>query len=142
MKQLWLVAIALVGSAASSEASDTKPPRKPEPSKPCSSWRGRVQGNDPDVAITATLCREQDGRVHGRIVWSGRSGRSVRDVEGSWSRQTLTLRDAKLAGTPSPGWRFCPIERYSLTQAGGRKLEGSYRSAECNDNAAISLERT
>jgi hypothetical protein len=139
MRLLGLAVLALAASPA--DASDTKPRKRQEPAKPCATWNGRVRGNDPDVAIKATLCKAKDGRVHGTIVWSGRSGSSTRAVSGTWSSQTLTLRDDRVAGTPNAGWKFCPIERYTLTQAGARKLEGTYRSTECRDDAAITLER-
>jgi len=139
MKAIWLLALVAL-PATPAGASDNRPKKRPEPVKPCAIWNGRVRGNDPDVAIKATLC-ETKGRVHGKIVWTGRSGSSTRAVSGVWSNNTLTLRDDKIDGTPSPGWRFCPIERYTLTRAGANKLSGTYRSTECNDDAAITLER-
>ena len=139
MRSLALVLLVLFVTPAA--ASDTKPKKRPEPAKPCATWQGRVRGNDPDVAIKATLCQQKDGRVHGTIVWSGRSGSSTRAVSGTWSSGTLTLRDDRISGQPNPGWRFCPIERYTLAQAGAKKLAGTYRSTECNDDAAITLER-
>lgn len=139
MKALHVLALALV-LPAGADASDTRPKKRPEPVKPCATWQGRVSGNDPDVAIKARLC-ETKGRVHGTIVWTGRSGSSTRAVSGAWSNNTLTLRDDKVEGTPSPGWRFCPIERYTLARAGANKLAGTYRSTECHDDAAITLER-
>ncbi|MEJ7600886.1 MAG: hypothetical protein WKG01_23475 [Kofleriaceae bacterium] len=138
MKHLWLVA--LLATASSAAASDTRPSKQPEP-RPCTSWSGRIAGNDPDVVIRARLCRKANGRVDGTITWRGRSGASVRTVAGTWSRAGLTLRDIRLEGTPNPGWRFCTIERYTLTAASPRKLAGSYRSSECRDDAAITLER-
>lgn len=103
MKALCLLALVAL-PAAPVAASDTRPKKRPEPAKSCATWQGRVRGNDPDVAIKATLC-ETKGRVHGTIVWTGRSGSSTRTVSGAWSTNTLTLRDDKLTGTPSPGWR-------------------------------------
>jgi hypothetical protein len=106
----------------------------------CTRYRGLVSGNDPTVSITATLC-ESGPMVRGDIVWtSRRSGRSVRNVRGSWSNGQLVLRDMELLGTPNPGWKFCLIDRYAFSRAGDR-LAGTYRSSSCRDDGTITLIR-
>ena len=114
-----------------------QPPPRPEH---CTRWHGTVTGNDPTVAITATLCQSGTA-VHGELEWFSRnSGRSVRAIEGRWSMGQLVLRDVEMHGTPRPGWQFCLIDRYALSAAGDR-LAGTYRSSVCRDDATISLIR-
>ena len=39
------------------------------------------------------------------------------------------------------GWRFCLIDRYSLTREGAERLVGSYVSHACQDDAQVDLNR-
>ena len=116
---------------------------KPQPElAECTHWRGNVRGNDPDVSVTATLCPTKDGRVKGTLVWTSKtSGSSTRALEGTWSGKSLSLRDTALDGRPNPGWRFCKVDRYKLSQVNDAKLEGTYHSSACSDDATIKLER-
>lgn len=108
----------------------------------CTQWRGTVRGNDPNVSVTATLCPAGDKRVKGTLVWESKtSGSSTRELEGAWSGKSLVLRDVALTGKPNPGWMFCKVDRYRLAQIGDAKLEGTYHSSACSDDATIKLER-
>jgi hypothetical protein len=106
----------------------------------CTRYRGTVSGNDPTVSISATIC-ESGPSVTGEIVWhSRRSGRSVRNIRGSWSRGQLVVHDVEMLGRANPGWKFCLIDRYAFSRAGDR-LAGTYRSSSCRDDGTISLVR-
>ncbi len=134
--------VAALWLAVSSIASiKQEPPAKAREAK-CTHWRGTVRGNDPSVAVTATLCDAGDSRVRGTLVWESRtSGSSTRTLEGARSGDTLTLKDVALTGKPNPGWRFCTVDRYTLAGAGTDRLSGTYHSGACSDDATIDLER-
>ena len=107
----------------------------------CTEWRGTVHGNDPSVAVTATLCAVGEHGIRGVLVWtSNESGSSIRTLEGTRSGDQLTLHDVALRGKPNPGWRFCTVDRYSLSGDGDR-LTGTYSSSACHDNATLTLVR-
>jgi len=134
----FLGAFALV---AMMSTTITKPTPEREPNK-CTHWRGTVSGNDPSVSVTATLCPAAKNRVTGTLVWeSKRSGTNTRTLEGTRSGGAFTLRDVALTGTPNPGWVFCKIDRYDLVLSGDDKLDGTYHSSACRDNATIELAR-
>ncbi len=107
----------------------------------CTQWRGTVHGNDPSVAVTATVCLVGDHDVRGVLVWNSQvSGSSVRTLEGTHAGATLTLHDVTLRGKPNDGWRFCMVDRYALTRHGDQ-LAGTYHSSACYDDASIALTR-
>lgn len=107
----------------------------------CTEWRGTIHGNDPSVAVTATLCSVGDHGVRGVLVWSSDvSGSSVRTLEGTRSGSSVVLHDVALRGKPNPGWMFCTVDRYSLSNSGDR-LTGSYHSSACHDDATLTLVR-
>lgn len=122
-------------------ATVDRPTREPEP-PPCTRWEGTVSGNDPSVAVTATLCEIGDHRVRGTLVWQSKlSGSNTRTVVGVWSRRMLSLRDVELTGKPNPGWMFCKIDRYMLSASDDDHLSGGYHSSACSDDATIKLSR-
>lgn len=111
----------------------------------CRVFVGAVSGNDPDARVRLTLCRgeAESGAVRGQLVWNGRSGTSVRDVEGALGADgRLHLVDARIAlDAPNPGWMFCPVDEYALVwDPRGDTLSGSYVSAACDDHAALWLQ--
>lgn len=108
----------------------------------CSRWQGTVSGNDPSVSVSATLCPGGGGRVRGTLVWqSQRSGTSTRVLDGVWTAGKLVLHDTELTGRPNAGWRFCRVDQYTMTQTSAGKLEGTYHSSACADDATITLVR-
>ena len=125
-------------------AMSTAKPKQPpvEAEAPCTHWQGTVSGNDPSVKVTVILCPVGDDRVAGQLVWeSKRSGTNTRTLEGTVANKTFTLRDINLDGRPNPGWRFCKIDRYALTLIDNTRLEGTYHSSECSDDARVKLQR-
>jgi len=139
MKLLALLVALVPATALATEATESPRPEV-QPAR-CTRWVGTVRGNDPSVAVTATLCPAGGARVRGSLVWASRlSGSSVRTLEGAWVGGQLILRDTALTGRPNPGWRFCPVDRYTLTASGDR-LDGTYRSAPCRDEATVELVR-
>jgi hypothetical protein len=140
MKLLGLLVAVLAVPAAALATEAVESPH-PEPVQPCTRWTGTVRGNDPSVAVVATLCSAGGGRVRGTLVWSSRrSGSSVRTIEGAWAAGELIVHDTALSGRPNPGWRFCTIDRYTLRPSADR-LDGTYTSLRCNDDATIALVR-
>jgi hypothetical protein len=134
MMLVWLPVFVLLASVG-------RPAQEPEP-LPCTRWAGTVSGNDPSVAVTATLCDAGDHRVRGKLVWQSKlSGSNTRTVEGTWSKGMLSLRDTELTGKPNRGWRFCKVDRYALAVSDADHLAGSYRSSACSDEATITLSR-
>jgi hypothetical protein len=118
------------------------PVREPERPPPCTRWEGTVSGNDPSVAVTATLCEIGDHRVRGTLIWrSTLSGSNTRKVVGAWSSRVLSLRDVELTGKPNPGWMFCKVDRYTLSAQDDDHLSGTYHSSACSDDATIQLSR-
>ena len=124
--------------------ADRPPPLPAEEN--CELWSGGASGNDPTVLVEVSLCPAENNEVSGRLQWSSlRSGWNVRRLEGRWSsgdRRQLTLSDsALLENRPEPGWRFCLIDSYDLQMVRPGRLEGTYASRQCDDNARIWLER-
>jgi hypothetical protein len=141
MIQLAL-AVWLVASFTTMSTNPKRPPAERDEPTSCSHWQGTASGNDPSIRITVILCPHANNRVTGTLVWeSKRSGTNTRALEGTQSGKSFTLRDVSLAGQPAPGWRFCKIDRYELALSGDTRLAGTYHSAECNDDATLTLER-
>jgi hypothetical protein len=137
---LQLGAWVLVASVALSSTKKVPPAEREE--VPCTHWQGTVSGNDPSVRVTVILCPLADHRVTGTLVWeSKQSGTNTRTLDGTQSGKSFTLRDLTLDGNPTPGWRFCKIDRYALALVGDAKLEGTYHSSACNDDATVKLQR-
>jgi hypothetical protein len=112
------------------------------PAPICSQWHGSVRGNDPDVTIDVTLCEVGDNQVRGTLAWASKqSGTSLRALAGNASGKTVALRDVDLRGKPNAGWRFCLVDRYTLTRSDGDTLTGTYHSTACHDEATIALKR-
>ena len=125
-------------------ARATARPDPLEPGPGCDRWVGESGGNDPTVQLDLVLCPEGQS-VQGQTQWSSlRSGWNLRVVEGSWSTdgKTLSLRDVRIVKEkPNPGWRFCTIDLYELHKRGDSKLQGSYHSSSCHDDAWVRLSR-
>jgi hypothetical protein len=110
-------------------------------------WTGKVSGNDPDVHATLSVEMDADCRTaHAIFQWrSVTSGKNDRVMQGSWDARarSLTAADVNINGAaPMNGWRFCLVDRYSLTlSADGNHLSGRYTSKACRDEATIELAR-
>lgn len=127
---MWWLSLAVAHAAAPSF-----------PDGDCRCFDGQVVGND-TVTAGFRLCRQGDA-VNGGFDWAGaRSGRSFRVLEGrmSWDPPGLRLEDRSLpVAQANAGWRFCAIDRYTLsfTPTGG--LEGTFASAACADQGTVRL---
>lgn len=117
-----------------------RPPKLPD--KPgCEHYRGTASGNDPSVQLDVVLC-PSGNTLSGEVQWSSlESGWNLRRVEGTREGGRISLRDIEVTQSrPEPGWRFCEIDSYALTQT-EVGLAGKYDSHACNDSATVSLER-
>ena len=126
-----------------SSADIRRPP--PLPAEPgCESWRGKFSGNDPSVSVEARLCSDAQGHVSGLVQWSSlESGYNLREVKGLRAPNgDFSLYDVRFREYhPASWWRFCLIDRYTLTREGAEHLVGSYVSQICDDNAQVDLVR-
>lgn len=145
LRLAFLAAAALGLTEHGRIGSSTEEPKPKDPDPVCTEWSGTVSGNDPSVSIRGTLCEDAKGNVNGKLRWSSaRSGSNVRQVDGAWSADhtALTLKDgAILESHPNPGWRFCVVDRYTLSGTADA-LSGRYSSSACHDDAAVTLVRT
>ncbi|MCC6524811.1 MAG: hypothetical protein IT373_19300 [Polyangiaceae bacterium] len=112
----------------------------------CDAWVGTVNGNDPDMRVSARICPASGGdAVRGRFQTSSlKSGYSVRDFEGRWvdGKKRLDARDVRLVeDRPNPGWRFCTVDRYDLLLETPDRLAGKLHAEACSDHASVVLTR-
>jgi hypothetical protein len=107
----------------------------------CERWMGGSSGNDRSVRLVLKLCAD-GSKVTGQMQWSSLvSGWSVREIDGSWNGDDLTMRDLRITESrPERGWQFCTVDRWNLRRSGDR-LDGTYDSAACRDHATVWLER-
>jgi hypothetical protein len=142
---LGLLAVALVApaSARATEPESWRPPPL-EATDTCDVYTGKASGNDPTILLELKVCAGPAG-VKGQTQYSGMSsGWSKREFTGAWSGLVLELHEsAVVEQKPSPGWRFCTIDRYALTlDPATNQLSGTYDSAACDDHARVTLKLT
>lgn len=134
-----LLSLSLVLPAFASEAP--RPP--PLPAKvACDVYDGTAAGNDPSVELSLRLCNGEGGKVTGEAQWSSTvSGWNRRELAGTRTSSGYELRDVRVIdGKANGGWRFCVIDRWSLS-LDGESLTGTYRSAACSDEATVTLKK-
>lgn len=136
----WLISFAIAIASPAGEAP--RPPPLAAQAE-CELWRGVADSNDSSVQIDLRLCGQ--GRlITGVLQWSSpQSGHNVRDLVGARSTDgALILRDLRVRDErPMPGWRFCAIDRYDLAPVSPTRMEGTYTSLACSDQATLSLDR-
>ncbi len=109
----------------------------------CATFKGTSDGNDPSQQVTFNLCRRGD-RLEGIKTSEGEAGRSVYVLEGRLiDDETFKMQiTSVLEDEPAPGWISCSDDVFNLRwDAGADALTGHYVSVECEDRAALHLER-
>jgi hypothetical protein len=146
---LVLCALFAARAAAAQTVQEREPWRPPalQPSATCDVYTGMGSGNDKTQLVEMRICDDGGGHLSGQAQYSGESsGWSVRSLEGAWNDagDALVLRELAIVDQrPSPGWRFCTIDRYDLARVPGTtSLAGTYDSAACHDHARLSFDLT
>ena len=110
----------------------------------CATFKGTSDGNDPSQKVIFNLCRRGD-RLEGIKTSEGEAGRSVYVLEGRLiDDETFKMQiTSVLEDEPAPGWISCSDDVFNLRwDASSESLTGHYVSVECEDRAALQLERT